>query len=124
MRVLLSIKPQYVDKILSGEKTFEFRKQSFKRTGINTVIIYATMPVGKVIGEFSILSILEDTPLNIWELTKKKAGIDKIFFDEYYKTKTKAVAIQIGRITQYDTPLELYELGENLIPPQSYKYLD
>ena len=27
MNIILSIKPKYVDKILSGEKRYEFRKQ-------------------------------------------------------------------------------------------------
>lgn len=124
MKVLLSIKPKYVDKILSGEKAFEFRKQSFKRDGIKTVVIYATMPIGKIIGEFSIVSILEDTPINIWEKTKERAGIDKKYFDEYYNARKSAVAIQIGEIIEYDEPLDLKELGNNIVPPQSYRYLD
>lgn len=124
MKVLLSIKPQHVDKILSGEKVFEFRKQLFKRKEVNTVVIYATMPIGKIIGEFTIASILEDTPLNIWEKTKKHAGIDKKYFDEYYHSKKHAVAIKIGKITKYEKPLDLHELGENIVPPQSYRYLD
>lgn len=124
MRVLLSIKPKYVDKILSGEKAFEFRKQSFKREGIKTVVMYATMPIGKIIGEFAIISILEDTPINIWEKTKEQSGIDKKYFDEYYNARKHAVAIQIGEIIKYDEPLDLHELGENIVPPQSYRYLD
>ena len=39
MKVLLSIKPQFANKILSGEKLYEYRKRIFKkilgeRTGI------------------------------------------------------------------------------------------
>lgn len=35
MKILLSIKPQYVEKIISGEKRYEFRKKEFKRRDID-----------------------------------------------------------------------------------------
>ena len=31
MKVLLSIKPEFVEKIFSGEKRFEYRKFAFKK---------------------------------------------------------------------------------------------
>ena len=50
MKALLSIKPEYVEKIISGEKEYEYRKRIFKQK-IKSVIIYCTMPVGEIIGE-------------------------------------------------------------------------
>ena len=35
MKVLLSIKPEYVDKIFSGEKRYEYRKSMFKNKNID-----------------------------------------------------------------------------------------
>lgn len=52
MRVLLSIKPEFVEKIFSGEKLYEYRKATFKNEDISSVVIYSTMPVGKIVGEF------------------------------------------------------------------------
>ena len=124
MRVLLSIKPEFVDKILSGEKLFEFRKNLFKNKNVDTVVIYSTMPIGKVVGEFTILSIIQDKPENIWRKTKKFSGISKHLFDKYYSERDKAIAIEIGGIRQYNPPLTLQDLGKNIVPPQSYRYLD
>ncbi|MDD8572078.1 ASCH domain-containing protein, partial [Escherichia coli] len=50
MKVLLSIKPEYAESILSGKKKYEFRKNIFRNKNVDTIVIYATMPVGKVIG--------------------------------------------------------------------------
>ncbi len=75
MKVLLSIKPEYAEKIFSGEKKYEFRKIGFKNRFIRTVVVYATMPVGKIIGEFGIKQILKDNPEQIWQKTKKYSGI-------------------------------------------------
>jgi predicted transcriptional regulator len=44
MKALLSIKPEFVDKIISGEKKYEYRKRIFKQK-IEAVVIYCTMPV-------------------------------------------------------------------------------
>lgn len=33
MKAMLSIKPEYVERILSGEKTYEFRRTIFRRPG-------------------------------------------------------------------------------------------
>ena len=101
MNVLLSIRPVYADKIFSGEKKFEFRKRVFKNKEVKIVVAYSTMPVGKIIGEFHIKRIHQDTPRNIWKKTKKSSGVDKGFFDEYYKDASEAVAIEIKQPVLY-----------------------
>ncbi|MDO7464484.1 ASCH domain-containing protein [Acinetobacter baumannii] len=123
MKVLLSIKPEFADKILSGEKKFEFRKSIFKREGIQTIIIYATMPVGKVIGEFDIEKILLDEPELIWHRTSKSSGISKSFFDSYFSDRTKAYAIEVRSVRKYEIPQELSELRNGLKAPQSFAYI-
>ena len=62
MKVLLSIKPEYVEKIFSKEKKYEFRKSIFKNPNIKSIIIYSSSPVKKVVGEFEIENIIQDTP--------------------------------------------------------------
>jgi predicted transcriptional regulator len=122
MRVILSIKPEYAFKILEGSKRFEFRKKAFSKA-VKTVLIYATMPVGKVVGEFDIEAIHIDRPEKIWESAKEFSGVQKDFFDEYYKNRDVAMAIGVGRVRRYETPLKLAEIEDGLTAPQSFKYL-
>lgn len=42
-KILLSIKPEYVEKIIKGEKLFEFRRTVPKRK-VDVVVIYSTFP--------------------------------------------------------------------------------
>lgn len=123
MEVLLSIKPEYVEKIFDGTKKFEFRKNLFKRDGIKSVVIYSTMPVGRVVGEFDVSELIADLPEIVWEKTSHYAGIDKKFFDSYYDNRQRAVAIGIGDVRRYEQPMPLVELGIGSTPPQSYRYL-
>lgn len=67
MKVLLSIKPEYAEQILKGRKKFEYRKSIFKNSKVDTVIIYATMPIGKVIGEFKVGNIISLTSRELWK---------------------------------------------------------
>ncbi|PLV53276.1 ASCH domain-containing protein [Erwinia sp. B116] len=123
MKVLLSIKPEYVNKILSGEKKFEFRKVNFSKKGITKVLIYATKPVGKLVGEFEVKEIHQGSPDCIWNITQYFAGIDKKYFDSYYQGRDKAVAIAIGEVNIYKKPIDLDSLGGKITPPQSFCYI-
>lgn len=123
MKVLLSIKPEFVEKILDGSKKFEFRKGIFKNDSVTSVVIYSTMPVGMVVGEFDIANVIEDEPSEVWKKTKKFAGISKDFFDIYFESRSKAYAIGISNVRKYEQPLLLSALGKNISAPQSYRYL-
>ena len=98
MRVLLSIKPEYAYKIFEGKKRFEFRRVIFKNPNIKTVVVYASSPVQKVIGEFEIDNILSSNPTEIWKKTKKYTGISEDCFNEYFADREIAHAIKISRI--------------------------
>ncbi|MCJ0537785.1 ASCH domain-containing protein [Enterococcus cecorum] len=125
MKVLLSIKPEFVNEIMSGRKKFEYRKKVFKRKDITTIVVYATKPLGKVVGEFEVDEIIEDTLDILWQETKRYSGISKKFFDEYFKDRDSGFAIKIKSFTAYDKPIELSEYDPNLkVAPQSFCYVE
>ncbi|MDG6880971.1 50S ribosomal protein L22/uncharacterised domain fusion protein [Phocoenobacter uteri] len=123
MKVLLSIKPEFVEKIISGEKKFEFRKSLPKREGINSVVVYATMPVGKVVGEFRIKQTLSLEPESLWDKTKELSGISKCFFDQYFSNKVLAHAFEIDFFEPYLEPKHISEVLKSGVAPQSYCYI-
>jgi predicted transcriptional regulator len=123
MRVLLSIKPEYADKIFSGEKYFEFRKAIFSDPEVDTVVVYATMPVGKVIGEFKITQVHTGAPADIWRMTEEGSGISREFFADYFEGRKQAYAIEVGETTVFDTPKTLKEILGRNTAPQSFAYL-
>ena len=123
MKVLLSIKPEYAESILSGKKKYEFRKNIFRNKNVATIVIYATMPVGKVIGEFKVGDILALSPSELWDKTKAHAGITHSFFKDYFHQREKAFAISIKSPKRYKFPVDLNELIPGGVAPQSYRYL-
>ena len=122
-KVLISIKPEYVNEILAGRKKYEYRKVKAKKDNIDKMLIYATAPIKKVVAEAEILNILADVPDLIWEHTKEYSGISKSLYDKYYENSDIAIAYQLGKIKKYDQPENLSELGV-LHSPQSFIYID
>jgi predicted transcriptional regulator len=122
MRVLLSIKPEFADKIFSGEKTFEYRKASFARE-VTTVVVYATQPVGLIIGEFDIDGVLVGAPADIWRETSSGAGISEDFFSEYFRGRPCGYAIKIINSRRYSKAINPYGKSVRFVPPQSFRYL-
>lgn len=123
IKVLLSIKPEFADEIFKGTKKYEYRRIIFKRTDIEKVIVYATSPVSKVIGEFEIEEILHSDLQNLWDETKDFAGISEDFFFYYFHGKSLGYAIKIKSYKKYTNPQDLKTVY-GIRPPQSFAYVD
>jgi predicted transcriptional regulator len=121
MKVVLSIKPEFANKIFDGSKKFEFRKSIFKNENVKTILVYSSSPVQKVIGEFQIEKIIKHDLKTLWDLTKEYSGITKEYFYEYFADKQQGFAIKIKTKTRYRKPKCLRE-DFNLTPPQSFAY--
>ena len=122
MKVLLSIKPEFVEKIFAGTKKYEFRKTLFKRNDVKHIIVYASAPIKQVVGEFEIKGILSDNVECIWEQTKNYSGITKEFYKSYFQNKKTANAIQIGQLKKYEKAKSLSDYNIQQAP-QSFCYV-
>ena len=119
--ILLSINPEYADKILAGSKKYEFRKKLANKT-VDKIMIYSTAPIMKVVGEVEVLKTISSSPSALWEFTKKSAGITRDKFRKYFKGCKVAYAYELGKVIQYNPPKELGEFNVD-VPPQSFIYL-
>lgn len=121
-KILIPIKSEYADKILSGSKKYEYRKIKPKRK-VDKMIIYSTYPIMKVVGEVEVIGIIEDNIHNLWESTNQYSGISKDKFYKYFNKRDVGYAYKLGKVIKYDKPKELFEIGINYVP-QSFIYID
>lgn len=77
-KIIISINPTHVKNILSGVKKFEYRTKVAKKN-IQSIIVYCTYPIMKIISEIEVKSIISDTFEKLWEITKNNSGITKKF---------------------------------------------
>jgi predicted transcriptional regulator len=124
MNVILSIKPQFCKFIFDGVKRYEYRKRVFKRTDIDKVYIYASKPICKIVGYFTIDDVIEDSPNDMWKTTHEVSGITKEYFDAYFSDCDMAHAIAIGEVVKFDTPIDPYIELDNFHAPQNFMYVD
>lgn len=122
MKILLSIKPEFALKIFDGSKKYEYRRIIFRRRDVETIVVYASDPIKKVIGEFDIGEILCKKPDQLWAQTRNHAGITEAMFMEYLGNQSKGYAIEIKKTRKYQKPLSLNDLAL-AFPPQSFIYL-
>lgn len=123
MIALFSIKPEFVEKIFSGEKLYEYRKAIFK-SDVKKIVVYCTKPVGKIVGEFTVADVLEGCPSSIWDETCDASGVEEGFYKEYFSGRDKGFAINIGEPRLYDEEIDPYSLFESFTAPQSFSYLE
>lgn len=119
--LLLSIKPEYVEKILQGGKKFEYRKRLAKED-VSYIYVYSTAPSMKVVASVHIEGHLSDSPTALWEKTKAAAGISRAKFRDYFRGCKTAYAYKLGKVEVFESPKNLSDFGV-AVAPQSFVYI-
>lgn len=118
----MAIHQRYAEAIMDGTKRVEFRKRPLA-DDIDTVWVYATAPVSKVIGQFSVSEIVQASPQVIWERYGAVGVIDHDDFFDYYGSRDTAVAIIVGSAERLPDPVGLDAINPKPAIPQSFAYL-
>src|SRR4051794_20475199 len=103
---LMAIHPGYAEAILAGQKLVEFRKRPLA-DDVASVVIYATSPVQRIVGEFSVERIVAGSPADVWHQFGGVGCIDEDSYNRYYSGSTTAYAIVIKEIRRLDSALPL-----------------
>ena len=125
MNVLLSIKPKYIKEIREGNKKYEFRKLIWKHGfKIEKVYLYSSAPTKKIVGVFTLGTVVKDNPNNLWQNFKKFSGINEDEFFNYFRNHEKGFAIEMKAIKFFDPPIDPFKEFSNFNPPQSFYYIN
>jgi predicted transcriptional regulator len=120
-KILLSIKPEYVERIFNNTKRYEYRR-ILAKNDVDLIIIYSSHPVKKIVGEFKVKTIIIKPPAALWKMTSHSAGISKNKFYEYFSGKSMAYAYEIKSVKKYKKHKNLNDFGI-FSPPQSFVYV-
>ena len=120
--IILSIHPNHINKIFSGEKGYEYRKRIPQ--DIDYLIVYATAPIKKIVAIIEVDMVMKDTPQNIWDITKKESGISYEFFMNYFNEVSIGCAIKFRNIYKLPTPTDIAVIDGVKCGPQAYQYVN
>ena len=123
--VVVSIKPEYVNAIVEGRKKVELRRRFPSVKAGMWLVVYATLPVGAVVGMVPIKNVDRRPPAELWDTHHEVVGVEKSFFDDYFEGCDEGHAVELGEF-QPLTPTSVEAMNEILPgfrPPQSYRYM-
>ncbi|HEX5542501.1 MAG TPA: ASCH domain-containing protein [Micromonospora sp.] len=118
----MSIHPEYARAILAGTKTVEFRKRRLA-DDVTHVLVYATAPVGKLVGAFTVAGQDTVAPTTLWRRFAAVAGIPRAKFFAYFATARQGTGIRVGSVLAPPAPLNLCDTLGVARPPQSFQYV-
>lgn len=120
---LLSIQPVYAEAIEMGKKLIEFRKKPFANT-VTKAYVYSSFPVKLIIGYFDVMSIVCQTPEQLWEHYSNIGCISKDKYNEYFKGRDKAYGILIDKFHSFIEYKDPKKCISGFRAPQSFSYVD
>jgi len=124
--VVLSIHPQYSEKILEERKTVELRRR-FPVPGQSgiSLYIYSTSPVQAMVGVARIKEVQELPVQQIWTEFKENALIKHKDFRKYFRGLKSGFVLILYDIKPFPQQIPLRRLREEFgfEPPQSFLYV-
>jgi len=118
---IISIHPRHANAILDGAKTIELRRR-IPALSIGTRLwIYATRPVGAVIGTATVERIVRGEPEEIWLEFGDQTGIARIDFDPYFDGVDQAIGLLLVNARRSIEHVEIEQLRclrDGFHPPQ------
>jgi predicted transcriptional regulator len=117
---IISIHPIYADAILAGKKTIELRRRIPELRSGTRLWIYATRPIGAVVGFVTIQEVTRAHPTTIWKKHSNGTGVNYAFFKAYFNGAKEAVAILLAAARSVGpiTIDQLRDIRDSFHPPQ------
>lgn len=127
-KLLMSIHPKYVRRVLYGKKKVEIRRKFTKKWEHTNVCLYSSSPIQALIGEAKINRVVVGEPNYIWEKFNSDIGCSKEEFDKYVATSKEVYAVILDDVRPYKLSIPRSQVShiikKDLIPPQSHCSLE
>lgn len=124
---VISIKPEYVEAIIEGCKTYELRRRRPSLSHGDKLIIYETSPGKKVMAVAEVDRIMGAEIDSLWEKVKGHCAVGYTDFLNYFSGCDIGYALKLKNIVTYRNPYTLEDLREYMPqynPPQFFHFLN
>ena len=119
--ILISIHPEYAERILTGEKTYELRRR-LPLEKPERMVIYATAPISAVVGTAEVTDTIDLPLTELWKRVRKSAFVTLDEFHEYFRPHDRGKAFVLRNPVRFPSPIPITEYGLKRAP-QSWQYL-
>src|SRR6478735_5462505 len=95
--ILISIRPRYVDQIVTGMKNVEFRR-SWPTRPIRTMVVYSTAPSQCLASIVEVTEVVRASRTALWRIASEEGGgISRRPLMDYFEGKDVGVALRLGK---------------------------
>jgi predicted transcriptional regulator len=117
--LLLSIYPRWAEAILVGTKTVEVRRRAPRLQPGTRLVLYATLPVGRVVGSVVATEVLVGPPDDLWRSEGPGTGLAREELAAYVGTRATAAFIRLAApesCEPFDLPFRAPQVSQWLRP--------
>jgi predicted transcriptional regulator len=124
--LLVSMKPKYAERILSGTKIVEIRKKFSERWVGCKALLYSSSPQQALVGEATVRSVSSGAPEDVWSKFQTQIGCTSSEYSAYVGRAKVVSAVELDDVFPYKVPIPLSQISHllgleaDLRPPQSY----
>lgn len=120
---LLSVQPQHVERIVTGEKLLEFRRR-WTSLPVDALVVYSSSPIQKIMLSARVASVICGSPTFLWEMARKKGGgLTRRELYDYFSGIAKGFAIELADVLRFGDGIDPWRLFRGFQAPQSFRYL-
>jgi predicted transcriptional regulator len=124
--IMISLEPRHADNILSGTKKVELRRRSMSVSTGATVWLYATHPIGSLVGKVRIADVHAASPKSLWRQFGEASQITRAEFFDYFEGVSCGFALELKGAQRLRRSINLAELrnaSTHFHPPQFFMRL-
>lgn len=124
--IMISIHPEYIQKILTGEKTIELRTRLIRVAPQTKIWIYSTLPQGAIVATAAFDAIYAMTPSDAWINYSHDLCLTPENYRKYTQTRDMVYLFKLVNIKQLCNSVSLNELRSvysAFQPPQFFMYI-
>jgi len=121
--ILISVRSEYVNKMLSGKKTVELRRRQVHVTPGTRMWIYSKAPQASILARATVDSVVIASPASIWRKYRTRLGVTYQEFRAYFGSLELGCAILLKNISKLRSEVTLAAFRRKINsfhPPQFY----
>jgi predicted transcriptional regulator len=124
--IVISLRPQFVERILTGKKAAELRRRAPRIQPGCRVWIYTKAPEAMISICVTVDRILTASPKDLWGSHESELGVTREEFDGYFGESKTGCAIFFRQVEDVSPGVHLSEIrskSKGFHPPQFFKRL-
>jgi len=122
--LVISVKPRWVQQILTGRKTVELRRRPPRLAEPVSALVYESGPASRLRASCLMGPVKSHPPHTLWDEVGDRSCVSKEEFDAYFAGRKQAHGIEIGCVLEMPSRLTLEWLRREVgfVPPQSWTW--